>query len=59
MGTLGDYIANQDPKITGNEQYEDSYRQFTLNDPPSGEELYETLKCYFWGILKGFFRVRF
>merc|ERR1712233_13031 len=40
MGTLGEYLDKQEPHVTGNDQYEDSFGQFTINDPPSGEELY-------------------
>jgi len=57
MGTLGEYIDNQEPYVVGNEQYEDSFGKFTLNEPPSGDELYATIKCYLWGIVKEYFRV--
>jgi len=56
MGTLGEYIAKQNPKVTNNSQYEDSFGEFTLNDPPSGEELYATLTCYLYGLATGYFR---
>ena len=40
-----------------NDQYEDSFGEFTLNDPPSGEELYRTITCYLYGLATGYFRV--
>lgn len=58
MGTLGDYMEKQDPFVTGNEQYEDSFGKFSIIEPPSGPELYATIKCLLWGIVKGYFRVR-
>ena len=43
--------------VTNNDQYEDSFGEFTLNDPPSGEELYKTITCYLYGLATGYFRV--
>jgi len=44
--------------VTGNDQYEDSFGKFTINDVPSGIELYDTIRCLLWGQQKGYFRVR-
>ena len=49
----------KDPRLTGNDQYEDSYGKFTLNDVPSGIELFDAIRCHLWGIQKGYFRVSF
>ena len=45
--------------MTGNDQYEDSFGKFTLNDVPSGIELYDAIRCHLWGIQKGYFRVSY
>jgi len=44
--------------VTGNDQYEDPFGKFTINDVPSGIELYDTIRCLLWGQQKGYFRVR-
>ena len=59
MGSLGAYLANQEPQLTGNEQYEDSFGHFGINDVPSGIELYDAIRCFVHGILTGYFRVSF
>ena len=49
----------KDPRLTGNDQYEDSYGKFTLNDVPSGIELFDAIRCHLWGIQRGYFRVSY
>jgi len=57
MGSLGDYLKNQNPRLTGNNQYEDMEKRFTMNDVPSGEELFDAIKCNIHGLVKGYYRV--
>ena len=47
------------PRLTGNNQYEDFEKKFTMNDVPSGEELFDAIKCNIHGQVKGFYKVSF
>ena len=32
-------------------------KKFTMNDVPSGEELFDAIKCNIHGLVKGYYRV--
>ena len=32
-------------------------KRFTMNDVPSGEELFDAIKCNIHGLVKGYYRV--
>ena len=49
--------SHKNPRLTGNNQYEDMDKRFTMNDVPSGEELFDAIKCNINGLVKGYYRV--
>merc|ERR1711868_94614 len=50
------YTKVNKTRLTGNNQYEDMDKRFTMNDVPSGEELFDAIKCNIHGLVRGYYR---